>query len=116
MEQFAERACKSVASRDIGLGEVGELIDLLINAMMAAHTGVDKGTAFRNVMAGLAVFCPQCGQFNENAVAMLAMANDPIMGKAVFGGPNVASLAQSRCPHCGGTTAKVVFDPTKTAT
>jgi hypothetical protein len=116
LEEFARRSFKSVVSRDISLREVGRLIELLIDATMADHPGVDKQTVLSSVMAGLSVFCPRCGQFTENAVAMLAMANEPIMQKAVFGGPNAASLAQSRCPHCGGTTAKAVFDPTKMAT
>jgi hypothetical protein len=36
-----------------------------------------------------------------------------MMQGATFGGPNVAALAQGRCPSCGGSSVVVTFDPAK---
>ena len=111
LEDFARKACKSRSSTTIRMNQVSKLIELLRDEAVATRPGGDPSKIFTQVMAGLTVRCPNCGQLTESAVSLLGLAGSDIMKNAVFGGPNVAALAAGCCPQCRGTVAEITFEP-----
>jgi hypothetical protein len=113
LEDFAQRACRSPQTITIPMLEVKGLQDALIDGLMKAYPHLSGTEAVSQASGGLSLRCPNCGQLSEQAVSYLYLAGTELTQRAVFLGPNVAALAQGRCPGCGGSTVIATFDPAK---
>ena len=112
-EEFARQASQSSSSITIRMSEVKRLMDVLIDALIKAYSNLGPLEALSHVRGGLLLRCPNCGQLSESAVSVLYLAGTGIMQRSSFAGPNVAALAQSNCPSCGGDTVIATFNPQK---
>lgn len=116
LEEFARRATLTYTSTTLSASEITQLIDILQDALREKYPHLGSIEAFNHALAGLSLQCPKCGQFSEQATSRLYFAGSELMKKAkgaVFGGPNAATLAQCRCPGCGGSTIIASFNPQK---
>ena len=113
VDQFAREACKSKNSIWIQLSQTVVLIDALTEALQKEYPDLGPGEAFSYTLSGLTLKCPRCDlMLSENAISTLYTIS--IMPTAaVYGGPNIATLARGRCPGCGGSTFEAIFDPAK---
>jgi hypothetical protein len=113
LEQYARRACQETMSISVRMSEITRLVNLLRDELLIAYPHLEAGEAFSHASSDLILRCPNCGQLNNQVVSYLYLAGSGMMQNAIFGGPNVAAMAQGRCPGCGGSTIQVTFSPEK---
>lgn len=114
LDQFVREACKSRSSVRIQIIQTASLIDMLKETLQREYPDLDSGEVFSHAQNGLTLRCITCGtQFSQQVLSLLYLAGKGTMQRAIFGGPNVATLARGRCPGCGGSTVEATFDPAK---
>jgi uncharacterized protein (DUF983 family) len=110
---FAMKASQTEATIEMPLLQVSQLITHLQASIQKEYPNIDQMEAFSHANGGLSIRCPRCGQLSDQIIPLLGLAGSGVFKNAVFGGPNVASVSQGKCPGCGGTRAFVTFNPAK---
>lgn len=113
LDEIARQACKSKTTISVQMIEISRLTDLLKDSLQKEYPDLESGEVLSHAQSGLTLRCPSCGPLSEQVVSYLYLAGSGMMQGAVFGGPNVAALAQGRCPGCGGSSVVATFDPAR---
>lgn len=118
LNDFATAACKSISSIVLPGRRVMQLIEALTDAIQKEYPDLDSKDAFDHAKGGVSLSCPQCGHLGERAVPLMYLAGTGSMkgDSFTFGASNLVSLAEGRCPNCGGITVEATFDPRKLKT
>jgi uncharacterized protein (DUF983 family) len=114
-EKFAQQASQSSASITIKMSDFSRLFDAVFDALIIAYPNLTQVEVFRLANGGFSFRCPNCGPLSNQVGSYLCLATDTFNRgvSVVFGGPNVAALAQGRCPNCGGNMLIATFSPQK---
>jgi hypothetical protein len=84
-----------------------------MEAIKKEYPEMQPTESLSHAQGGLTLHCPNCGQLSEQVLPYLFLSDSDVFKNAVFMGPNVAALAQGRCPGCGGSQVKAIFNPAK---
>jgi hypothetical protein len=110
-EVFAQKAALGEASIAIQMNEYTDLANAINLAVGKAYPSLAQNEVGSQTNAGITLKCPKCGIFNEHVRAILYLSGTGVMKNAIYGGPNIATLGQGRCPTCGGNELIVTFSP-----
>jgi hypothetical protein len=111
--QFAQSAIQTEKVIDVSIAQVCKLIHALQDVLKKTYPDMQNDEILSQAEGGLSLRCPYCGQLSDQVIPYLLLSDSGIMQNAVFMGPNVAALAQGRCPGCGGTRVFATFNPAK---
>jgi hypothetical protein len=117
--EYADKACESRQRLQVKMREAYPLLCAIAKSLQRIHS-MDSKEATRKAGEGMAIACPKCGEYNEDARYAVLCAGEggafESFKSVSFGGPKIASVAQGRCPGCGGEAVDVEFDPGRAGT
>jgi hypothetical protein len=114
LAEFAKKACASRQTISILLKET-YLLALALENALAAENGLEPRDTFQESRTGLALACPKCGEYNDQArdAVLLGGAGhaDARLKGTEPGGLTLTTLNQGRCPGCHGERVEATFGP-----